>query len=97
MVRTQPLHLDCSCLDLGDLKISQPLCFFHLACTSRMLQLDNYFSPGCSITNLYMPPHVSVGTIIEISQYIFIKETTHKVAENSSTAHDRFRPFWGSL
>ncbi|KER26360.1 hypothetical protein T265_06405 [Opisthorchis viverrini] len=23
-------------------------------------------------------------------------ETTHKVAENSSTAHDRFRPSWGS-
>ncbi|KER30578.1 hypothetical protein T265_13161, partial [Opisthorchis viverrini] len=26
----------------------------------------------------------------------FTKETTHKVAENSSTAHDRFRPSWGS-
>ncbi|KER24363.1 hypothetical protein T265_14442, partial [Opisthorchis viverrini] len=26
----------------------------------------------------------------------FIKETTHKVAENSSTAHDRFRHSWGS-
>ncbi|KER23644.1 hypothetical protein T265_08500 [Opisthorchis viverrini] len=25
-----------------------------------------------------------------------IKETIHKVAENSSTAHDRFRPSWGS-
>ncbi|KER25166.1 hypothetical protein T265_14263, partial [Opisthorchis viverrini] len=37
-----------------------------------------------------------LGTIFEISQYIFIKETTHKVAENSSTAHDRFRPSWGS-
>ncbi|KER29255.1 hypothetical protein T265_13412, partial [Opisthorchis viverrini] len=24
------------------------------------------------------------------------KETTHEVAENSSTAHDRFRPSWGS-
>ncbi|KER29030.1 hypothetical protein T265_04219 [Opisthorchis viverrini] len=24
------------------------------------------------------------------------RETTHKVAENSSTAHDRFRPSWGS-
>ncbi|KER27783.1 hypothetical protein T265_13738, partial [Opisthorchis viverrini] len=23
-------------------------------------------------------------------------ETTHKVAENFSTAHDRFRPSWGS-
>ncbi|KER31471.1 LOW QUALITY PROTEIN: hypothetical protein T265_12961 [Opisthorchis viverrini] len=35
------------------------------------------------------PLYVSVGTIFEISQYIFIKETTHKVAENSSTAHDQ--------
>ncbi|KER25283.1 LOW QUALITY PROTEIN: hypothetical protein T265_14235 [Opisthorchis viverrini] len=26
----------------------------------------------------------------------FIKGTTHKVAENSLTAHDRFRPSWGS-
>ncbi|KER31349.1 hypothetical protein T265_13000, partial [Opisthorchis viverrini] len=29
-------------------------------------------------------------------KFRFIKETTHKVAENSSTAHDRFRPSWGS-
>ncbi|KAG5441965.1 hypothetical protein CSKR_110776 [Clonorchis sinensis] len=43
-----------------------------------------------------MPPHVSFGTIFEISQYIFIKETTHKLVENSSTAHDRFHPSWGS-
>ncbi|KAG5453481.1 hypothetical protein CSKR_114249 [Clonorchis sinensis] len=28
--------------------------------------------------------------------YIFIKETTHKVAENSSTAHDRFCSSWDS-
>ncbi|KER28575.1 hypothetical protein T265_04619 [Opisthorchis viverrini] len=27
---------------------------------------------------------------------LFIKETTHKVAENSSTADDRFHPSWGS-
>ncbi|KER29032.1 hypothetical protein T265_04220 [Opisthorchis viverrini] len=25
-----------------------------------------------------------------------ITETTHKIAENSSIAHDRFRPSWGS-
>ncbi|KER31368.1 hypothetical protein T265_02415 [Opisthorchis viverrini] len=42
------------------------------------------------------PPHVSVGTIFEILQYIFIKETTHKFAENSSTAHGQLRPSWGS-
>ncbi|KER31081.1 hypothetical protein T265_02642 [Opisthorchis viverrini] len=27
---------------------------------------------------------------------ISLQCTTHKVSENSSTAHDRFRPFWGS-
>ncbi|KER20629.1 hypothetical protein T265_10866 [Opisthorchis viverrini] len=37
-------------------------------------------------------PHDLVGTIFEISQYIFIKETTQKVAGNCSTAHDRFHP-----
>ncbi|KER28314.1 hypothetical protein T265_04843 [Opisthorchis viverrini] len=42
------------------------------------------------------PPHDSVRTIFEISHYIFIKETTDKVAENSSTAHDRFLPSRGS-
>ncbi|KER31598.1 hypothetical protein T265_02234 [Opisthorchis viverrini] len=35
---------------------------------------------------------ISLGTIVEISQCIFIKETTHKVTENSSTAPDLFRP-----
>ncbi|KAG5446434.1 hypothetical protein CSKR_105418 [Clonorchis sinensis] len=34
---------------------------------------------------------ISVSTMLEISQYIFIRETTYKVAENSSTAHNRFR------
>ncbi|KER23380.1 LOW QUALITY PROTEIN: hypothetical protein T265_14651, partial [Opisthorchis viverrini] len=34
--------------------------------------------------------------IFEISRYIFIKETIHKVAENASTVHDRFRSSWGS-
>ncbi|KAG5451188.1 hypothetical protein CSKR_102638 [Clonorchis sinensis] len=28
--------------------------------------------------------------------YIFIRQTSHKVVENSLTAHDRFRPSWGS-
>ncbi|GAA51686.1 hypothetical protein CLF_106623 [Clonorchis sinensis] len=35
-----------------------------------------------------------VGTIFEIPQYIFLKEITHKVAENASTAHDQFHPSW---
>ncbi|KER24159.1 hypothetical protein T265_08141 [Opisthorchis viverrini] len=41
---------------------------------------------------LTRPPHVSSATIFEISQYNFIKETTHKVSENSSTVHDQSRP-----
>ncbi|KER31923.1 hypothetical protein T265_01860 [Opisthorchis viverrini] len=32
---------------------------------------------------------------IEYSGIFFIKETTHKVAENSSITHHRFRPSWG--
>ncbi|KER32260.1 hypothetical protein T265_01687 [Opisthorchis viverrini] len=36
------------------------------------------------------------GTIFEIPQYIFIEETVHMVAENSSSAHDRYCPSWGS-
>ncbi|KAG5453509.1 hypothetical protein CSKR_112253 [Clonorchis sinensis] len=32
----------------------------------------------------------------KISQYIVPRETTHKVAETASTAHDRFRPSWDS-
>ncbi|KAG5447752.1 hypothetical protein CSKR_106788 [Clonorchis sinensis] len=42
------------------------------------------------------PPLVSVDTIFEISQCIFMEETTHKVAENSPRAHDRFCPSWDS-
>ncbi|KAG5445584.1 hypothetical protein CSKR_106905 [Clonorchis sinensis] len=40
------------------------------------------------------PLHVSVGTMFEISQYIFIKEPTHNVAEKSLTAHERFLFSW---
>ncbi|KER28674.1 hypothetical protein T265_04545 [Opisthorchis viverrini] len=56
-------------------------------------RLPGWGPPECAARR---PPHDSVGTIFEISQYIFIKETTHKVAENSSTAQDRFRPSWDS-
>ncbi|KER19937.1 hypothetical protein T265_11405 [Opisthorchis viverrini] len=35
-------------------------------------------------------------TIGDKQSFVFIKETTHKVAENSWTARDRFRPFWSS-
>ncbi|KER28977.1 hypothetical protein T265_04274 [Opisthorchis viverrini] len=34
--------------------------------------------------------------MLQIRYMVFVKQTTHKVAENSSTAHDRFRLSWGS-
>ncbi|KER24935.1 hypothetical protein T265_14309, partial [Opisthorchis viverrini] len=39
-----------------------------------------------SLQLTHRPSHVSVGTIFEISQYIFIKENTHNVVENYSSA-----------
>ncbi|KER33468.1 hypothetical protein T265_00585 [Opisthorchis viverrini] len=38
-----------------------------------------------------------VGTLLQVSQYICIMETTHTIAENFETAHDRFRPSWGTF
>ncbi|KAG5441187.1 hypothetical protein CSKR_102396 [Clonorchis sinensis] len=35
------------------------------------------------------PSHVSTRTIFEISQYMFLRETTHKAAENSLAANER--------
>ncbi|KER32784.1 hypothetical protein T265_12756, partial [Opisthorchis viverrini] len=40
--------------------------------------------------------HTGRCRIFEISQHVFIKETTHKVAEKSPTTHDRFCSSWGS-
>ncbi|KAG5453606.1 hypothetical protein CSKR_109558, partial [Clonorchis sinensis] len=34
--------------------------------------------------------------IRDIAIHVYTQCTTHKVVENSSTAHDRFRPSWGS-
>ncbi|KAG5441142.1 hypothetical protein CSKR_102760, partial [Clonorchis sinensis] len=50
---------------------------------------SSYFSTECAAEK---SSDVSVGRIFEILRFIFIKETTNKVAENSSTAHDRFHP-----
>ncbi|KER24305.1 hypothetical protein T265_07991 [Opisthorchis viverrini] len=71
-------------------------------CHTQFAGAPQLFPPYASsqtldaLTVLHRPPRDSVGTIFEISQYIFIKETTHKVAENSPTAHGRFRPSWSS-
>ncbi|KER26810.1 hypothetical protein T265_06021 [Opisthorchis viverrini] len=46
VVRTPPLLLDFSCLGLGDLAVSQPLCFLRVAWhlgTERVLQLNDFF------------------------------------------------------
>ncbi|KER22257.1 hypothetical protein T265_09619 [Opisthorchis viverrini] len=42
------------------------------------------------------PPTQTAVVYNYITSGFFMKETTHEVAENSSTAHDRFRPSWGS-
>ncbi|KER22729.1 hypothetical protein T265_14798, partial [Opisthorchis viverrini] len=63
-----------------------PNCLIERSCTVHLLvastQLDEK-SPA----NQTVPWHLLNA---------FMKETTHKVAENCSTAHDRFRPSWGS-
>ncbi|KER27154.1 hypothetical protein T265_05765 [Opisthorchis viverrini] len=42
-------------------------------------------------------PKVTVSDFgMTSNELLLLKETTHKIAENSSTAHDRFRPTWGS-
>ncbi|KAG5448391.1 hypothetical protein CSKR_109667, partial [Clonorchis sinensis] len=58
------------------------------------LQLNLVFTGDSNAAQ--KPPHASVGMIFETPQYIFIKETTHKFAENLSTPHDRFRLSLGS-
>ncbi|KER21204.1 hypothetical protein T265_10414 [Opisthorchis viverrini] len=40
--------------------------------------------------------HYRVSITPNQRRFFPIKKTTHKVAENSWTAHDRFRPSWGS-
>ncbi|KER21036.1 hypothetical protein T265_15185, partial [Opisthorchis viverrini] len=60
--------------------------------SASRLPLSRLGQPG-SIPALVFP---AVGTIFEILQYIFVEETTHKFAENSSTAHERFRRSWSS-
>ncbi|KAG5443557.1 hypothetical protein CSKR_101122 [Clonorchis sinensis] len=42
------------------------------------------------------PKKGETGHIREIAINVQTKYTTHKVVENSSTAHDLFRPSWGS-
>ncbi|KER31599.1 hypothetical protein T265_02235 [Opisthorchis viverrini] len=50
----------------------------------KLLKSENYLCPV-------------ISSLVKLQIHtILVKETTHKVAENSATAHDRFRPSWGS-
>ncbi|KER28786.1 hypothetical protein T265_04476 [Opisthorchis viverrini] len=81
-----------------------PICRVCIALLIRLLKIRQQPKTGFTLLGAHqnvskrmnVPPHVSVATIFEISQYIFIKKTTHKVAENSSTTHQRFCPASGS-
>ncbi|KER26191.1 hypothetical protein T265_06476 [Opisthorchis viverrini] len=46
--------------------------------STRWIVIKSNFLPNCAA---HRPTHDSVGTVLEISQYIFIKELTHKVAD----------------
>ncbi|KER33580.1 LOW QUALITY PROTEIN: hypothetical protein T265_12605 [Opisthorchis viverrini] len=50
----------------------------------------------CDILQLIVLHTGRLMTRHDIRDYIFTKETTHNVAKNSPTAHDQFRPSWGS-
>ncbi|KAG5450036.1 hypothetical protein CSKR_103272 [Clonorchis sinensis] len=62
------------------------------------LQINLVFTRDSSESLVYgvLPLNVLHTGRLMFQLYIFIKETTRIVAENSSTAHDRFRPSWGS-
>ncbi|KAG5441877.1 hypothetical protein CSKR_106323 [Clonorchis sinensis] len=62
------------------------------------LQISLVFTGGSSESLVYAVLQLSVlhnGRLM-FQLYIFTKETIHKVAESSLTAHDRFGPSWGS-
>ncbi|KER32973.1 hypothetical protein T265_01064 [Opisthorchis viverrini] len=63
----------------------------------EMLESTIYWDFGisCQLTNKAALVHrirLKWETVKERSKYFFPKETTHKIAEYSSTAYDRFRP-----
>ncbi|KAG5442715.1 hypothetical protein CSKR_108022 [Clonorchis sinensis] len=62
----------------------------------RTFRISHYFDKYIHLKINLVFTGDSIVTIFEISRYIFIKETAHKVAENGSAAHDRLRSSWGS-
>ncbi|KAG5447063.1 hypothetical protein CSKR_108914, partial [Clonorchis sinensis] len=80
-----------------NLAVSKPLCFLRLAwqlgtknITAERLssyQIFRFLNVKWRGQDLLLPPpHDSFGAIIEIPQFILIKEITYKVAENSLAA-----------
>ncbi|KER30674.1 hypothetical protein T265_13126, partial [Opisthorchis viverrini] len=61
----------------------------------RLIERRPSNCPGCD-DRLTRQSGLPIGTIFEITQYIFIKETTDKVSENSSPADDGLSPSPGS-
>ncbi|KAG5452974.1 hypothetical protein CSKR_111789 [Clonorchis sinensis] len=100
MARTRPLPLDSPCLGLGNLAAFQPSCFPRMAWqlgTERVLQLDSFIpsyrqmKSGSTRTQLEpatRPTNQETGIHPDSRQ----RNTTHKVAESSPTAHSGSRP-----
>ncbi|KER25419.1 hypothetical protein T265_07101 [Opisthorchis viverrini] len=78
------------------LPLRYPLSDPMLVCAAGWFRLRSAGKKGEVIYHVGSQDEQLYCTTFEISQHISMNETTHKVAENSSTAHDRFRPFWGS-
>ncbi|KER21882.1 hypothetical protein T265_14990, partial [Opisthorchis viverrini] len=92
VVQTRSLPLVLPCLGLCNLAISQPSCNLRVAWqlgTLRVRQRNDLLIHLFGMWGRRFSQPLTLGTIFEISQCIFVKETTHKVAENSSTARDR--------
>ncbi|KER29910.1 hypothetical protein T265_03598 [Opisthorchis viverrini] len=70
--------------------LSKAFVVFRNALLIRLLKIRRQLTTAFALIGAHQLPHISVATISEISQYIFMKETTQKAAENSSTAHDGF-------
>ncbi|KAG5447150.1 hypothetical protein CSKR_107956 [Clonorchis sinensis] len=76
---------------------SNPTCALRLL-LSRLEQPDNIalIIPSGGLAARHRKGATVELIILESTIKFFMKETTHKVAENPSTAHDRLRPAWGS-
>ncbi|KAG5451447.1 hypothetical protein CSKR_107634, partial [Clonorchis sinensis] len=64
-----------------------------VGCLDYTYTVRLYFRNNAAVES---DPYASLQPTVDPETTMDMKETTHKVAENSSTAHDRFRPSWGS-